>query len=68
MPSRSKRPSRRSLQLQHRPELISYDSSLECSLDHWLEVYWLVEEEYRFAKAADAEIWEEALQGELLEV
>jgi hypothetical protein len=34
----------------------SYDSSYECSLDHWLEVYWLVEEEYIFARGADAEI------------
>jgi hypothetical protein len=68
MPPRKKRPSKRSLQLQHRPELISYDSSNECSLDHWLEVYWLVEEEYRFAKGADAEIWEEVSERTLLEV
>ena len=34
----------------------SYDSSYECSLDHWLEVYRLVEEEYSFARSADAEI------------
>jgi hypothetical protein len=38
-----------------KPKLISYDSSAECSLDHWLEVYWLVEEEYIFAKRADSE-------------
>jgi hypothetical protein len=38
-----------------KPKLSSYDSSAECSLDHWLEVYWLVEEEYLFAKRADSE-------------
>ena len=68
MPPKTKRPAKRSVELQHRPELISYDSSHECSLDHWLEVYWLVEEEYRFAKAADAEIWEEVSETTLLEV
>ncbi|HUH61543.1 MAG TPA: hypothetical protein VLZ50_01045 [Terracidiphilus sp.] len=68
MPARKNRPAKRPVQLQHRPELISYDSSHECSLDHWLEVYWLVEEEYRFAKAADAEIWEEVSEQTLLEV
>ena len=29
-----------------KPLVTSYDSSYECSLDHWLDVYWLVEEEY----------------------
>ncbi len=68
MPPGTKRPSGGSIQLQHRPELVSYDSSHECSLDHWLEVYWLVEEEYQFAKAADAEVWEEIPERVLLEV
>lgn len=38
-----------------KPRPNSYDSGSECSLDHWLEVYWLVEEEYLFAKQADSE-------------
>ena len=38
-----------------KPHPKSYDSSDECSLDHWLEVYWLVEEEYKFAKATESE-------------
>jgi hypothetical protein len=42
--------------IENRPELRSLDSGGECSLDHWLEVYWLVEEEYAFAQSADAEI------------
>lgn len=29
---------------EERPETRSYDSGEECSLDHWLEVYRLVEE------------------------
>lgn len=40
---------------EEKPKLSSYDSGSECSLDHWLEVYWLVEEEYLFAKRADSE-------------
>jgi hypothetical protein len=41
-----------------KPSLTSLDSSNECSLDHWLEVYWLVEEEYAFAKdtASDSDL------------
>lgn len=42
--------------VEARPTLSSYDSNDECSLDHWLEVYWLVEDEYIFAKDADAEV------------
>jgi len=38
-----------------RPTVHSFDSAEECSLDHWLEVHWLVEEAYAFAKAADSE-------------
>jgi hypothetical protein len=38
-----------------KPRLTSLDSSEECSLDHWLEVYWLVEDEYWFAKVSDSE-------------
>ena len=38
-----------------RPEIHSFDSAEECSLDHWLEVHWLVEEAYAFAKATDSE-------------
>lgn len=40
---------------QSRPEILSYDCGDECSLDHWLEVYWLVEEEFEFARDADRE-------------
>jgi hypothetical protein len=40
---------------QEKPHPNSYDSAQENSLDHWLEVYWLVEEDYVFAKDADSE-------------
>jgi len=40
---------------RQRPHPLSYDSGQEHSLDHWLEVYWLVEEDYLFAKDADSE-------------
>jgi hypothetical protein len=40
---------------EEKPHPKSYDSSDECSLDHWLEVYWLVAEEYKFAKATESE-------------
>jgi hypothetical protein len=43
------------LPLQQRPHPSSHDSGNEHSLDHWLEVYWLVEEDYLFAKDTDAE-------------
>jgi hypothetical protein len=33
------------IQVQPRPVLTSYDSSQECSLDNWMRVYWLVEDE-----------------------
>ena len=39
--------------------LKSLDSGYENSLEHWLEVYWLVEEEYAFAKDADREVPQE---------
>lgn len=39
-----------------RPEILSYDCGDECSLDHWLEVYWLVEEEFEFARDTEAEL------------
>lgn len=42
--------------VQSRPEILSYDCGDECSLDHWLEVYWLVEEEFEFARDTDAEM------------
>ena len=42
--------------VEERPELNSFDSGNECSLDHWLEVYWLVEEDFAFAKSGDEEI------------
>ena len=32
-------------QAEHRPFLTSFDSGREFSLDHWLEVSWLVERE-----------------------
>lgn len=41
--------------MQEKPHPNSYDSAYENSLDHWLEVYWLVEEDYEFAKDADSE-------------
>lgn len=41
--------------VHEKPHPASHDSGHEHSLDHWLEVYWLVEEEYLFAKDADAE-------------
>jgi hypothetical protein len=41
--------------LQEKPHPNSYDSGDEHSLDHWLEVYWLVEEDYIFAKNTDPE-------------
>jgi len=40
---------------QEKPHPNSYDSGHEHSLDHWLEVYWLVEEDYVFAKNTDPE-------------
>jgi hypothetical protein len=48
---------------EQKPVLNSHDSSEECSLNHWLEVYWLVEEEYWFAKVADSEVLEENPNG-----
>lgn len=30
---------------ERRPCLVSFDSGHECSLEHWLEVSWLVEHE-----------------------
>lgn len=44
------------LRQPEKPQPKSYDSSYECSLDHWLEVYWLVEEEYMFAKVSESEV------------
>lgn len=41
--------------VQEKPHPLSHDCSQEHSLDHWLEVYWLVEEDYAFAKSADQE-------------
>lgn len=41
--------------LRTRPDVHSFDSAEECSLNHWLEVHWLVEDAYAFAKAADSE-------------
>ena len=43
------------VEIHNKPIVLSHDSSSECSLEHWLEVYWLVEEEYTPAKIADAE-------------
>ena len=34
-----------------RPYLVSFDSGHECSLEHWLEVSWLVEHEEDELKA-----------------
>ena len=41
--------------IQEKPHPSSHDCGPEHSLDHWLEVYWLVEEDYLFAKDADHE-------------
>lgn len=41
--------------VQEKPHPNSHDCGQEHSLDHWLEVYWLVEEDYLFAKDADHE-------------
>jgi hypothetical protein len=41
------------IQERQRPDPRSHDCSHEHSLEHWLEVYWLVEEEYLFAQDAD---------------
>lgn len=41
--------------IQEKPHPNSHDCGPEHSLDHWLEVYWLVEEDYLFAKDADRE-------------
>jgi len=43
------------LHMQGKPHPISHDSGQEHSLDHWLEVHWLVEEDYLFARDADSE-------------
>jgi hypothetical protein len=32
-------------QLENRPFLVSFDSAREFSLDHWIEVSWLVEQQ-----------------------
>ncbi len=41
--------------VQEKPQPLSHDCGQEHSLDHWLEVYWLVEEDYLFARDADRE-------------
>ena len=41
--------------IQEKPTILSLDSGSECSLEHWMEVYWLVEEEYEWARMADTE-------------
>jgi hypothetical protein len=35
--------------VQERPDPLSHDCSHEHSLDHWLEVYWMVEEDCLFS-------------------
>lgn len=50
-----------------KPLLTSLDSSNECSLDHWLEVYWLVEEEFAFAKDTASDSDSDSWQGTLSE-
>ena len=45
MPYSSTIPSPPQHQADRRPLLVSFDSGHECSLDHWLEVSWLVEHE-----------------------
>lgn len=42
--------------IESRPEILSFDSGDECSLDHWFEVYWLVEEEFAFAREVESEL------------
>lgn len=36
--------------IQEKPRPLSHDCSHEHSLDHWLEVYWMVEEDYLFSE------------------
>jgi hypothetical protein len=38
-------PSPQPLPAERRPYLVSFDSGHECSLEHWLEVSWLVKHE-----------------------
>ena len=38
-------PSSQLLPADRRPYLVSFDSGHECSLEHWLEVSWLVKNE-----------------------
>ena len=38
-------PSAPQQQAARRPFLVSFDSGHECSLDHWLKLSWLVEQE-----------------------
>jgi hypothetical protein len=42
--------------VDEKPVLHTLDCGYENSLEHWLEVYWLVEDEYEFAKDADREV------------
>lgn len=42
-------------QIQQKPHPSSHDCGPEHSLDHWLEVHWLVEEDYLFARDVDSE-------------
>jgi hypothetical protein len=41
---------------QAKPTILSHDSGLECSLDHWLEVHELVEEEYLLSGLDEGDI------------
>lgn len=38
-------PTPQQIPAERRPYLASFDSGHECSLEHWLEVSWLVEHE-----------------------
>lgn len=38
-------PTSQPVPVDRRPHLVSFDSGHECSLEHWLEVSWLVKHE-----------------------
>jgi hypothetical protein len=50
-------PLSQSLSAERRPYLVSFDSGHECSLEHWLELSWLVEHE----EELDEDVFEDCL-------
>ena len=49
-------------QAPDKPNLISYDSSAECSLAHWMELHLLVDQEYQPPEFEYELEWEEATE------